>query len=578
MQDNISSQKTNIINTSKRIISKYLILVNYFLICIVYVSVLLLQDPIFLTTFLKKIWQNYKKYATSLFRTAQKCKKYIVSLLKNVSQSCKKYTSSFLKKISQCYKKSCKENRLSSKKTRESHSGNSELNKKIKRYLLFIFTQLCAQAVCLEAISKVSQYDLKEGLKTLTTGKKHFRFPTEKFLLYLYLFLNNKFSQNPVNEGNSQRNKIIFHLPVWGESYCHKAIHYLFPSMLTDNNIKRLSMSHDIIFLVHCDNATLKKLRTSLVIQELQHYACFQFEMIPNNVMKNYWFCMKFPFFNSASAWMKNFRYLLLGGLQNHALFLGIQLKAHLVFLMPDIVLSDSFLTTLINKIDNKIMVLTTTTRTNFQDVSPHLKTYYTNSSKTSLSISSQDLTNLQVAHLHPCEWGSVISNQIKDLILSARFIFKTPKGFIIRALHYHPMIMNCERLNKSIHYNFLPIDDSMLKNMLSADLSFSEQLYVHSDAATMSIMELTDLNDEKLKRCSLFHKNYTYKEAIKAVQDMIELGAAVYDTPINRYLASFRHEYNATDHTNHYEDFIDDQHFFDCIHKIRLCTEESVV
>lgn len=389
--------------------------------------------------------------------------------------------------------------------------------------------------------------------------------PTALFFIHLYSYLS-LLDQDIKSATDKQNEKEVFfiHCCVWGDGYSEKFITYLLPSLLAQGNLPAISKEYNIVLLIHCDKKTQEKLLASSVIEQIKKYARMEFILIPETIFILYKKITHLSY-RKKSQISDNLKYYLLGGLQTLALKKALLQKAYISFLMPDIVLSDSVLTTAFQQTKDRKIALTTTSRTNYQAVKTPLNEC-SNSEKTSLSISAPDLTLLQIDHLHPDDKKHIVSEYTQHFTFSARLFFQTREGFIIRAFHYHPILIDCKKLTQPILFDYLPIDNSILNQLIDNTIPYNQQIWVCDNASIMAIMELTN-STNKVDLISHEDNILTYLELINIVKNSIKKSGPLFDTPFNRYLISFRHQYSSSSIRKELINEVDDHHFFEQVY-----------
>lgn len=403
-------------------------------------------------------------------------------------------------------------------------------------------------------------------VKYLTTQYKFFAYPSITFLVLLYEYASYiEKREFKFRNANKLGNKVIIHFCCWGPSYAAKVKNYLLPSLLARNNLPALAEEYNISLLIHCDMATKDTIMQSDVYKKLEDYADISFYVFPKTLMSLYNFKS-----GRTSSIFPQIRYLLLGVCQAHAFKIALKHGAYLSYMMPDVVLSESFLQYAFSKIKHKKMVLTTTFRTNFQSVFPHLEKFYNkNTIKDQLCIPENELIELQINHIHPCEKKRIVSKKTKNFSSSARLLFKNKNGFIFRCFHYHPAIINCANIQKPITLDYLPIDNTALNDVLEPNLPYDDQVWVCTDPSKMAIMELSDEAPEF--EVIINTTTLSYKQLVSQVQDLLIQSPDSFNTSFNQYLASFRHALTIPEYENSLasdDDIIDDNKFFKDIHR----------
>ena len=145
--------------------------------------------------------------------------------------------------------------------------------------------------------------------------------------------------------------KVIIHFCCWNVSYTEKVKKYLIPSLLAENNLPALSLKYNVVLMIHCDDFTKKAIVKSDFYGRLVKYATIHFFVFPSKLISLYYLCAK-P--HTSIKIFPTVRYLLLGVCQTHAFKIALKNQAYISFLMPDVVLSDSFMSYAFEKIINK--------------------------------------------------------------------------------------------------------------------------------------------------------------------------------------------------------------------------------
>ncbi len=378
--------------------------------------------------------------------------------------------------------------------------------------------------------------------ETVNYLQKKYRFsiyPPIRFLKHLYQFSNLIKNENLTlwNTKKSEE-KVMIHFCCWGMRYANKVKDYLLPSLLSENNLPLLAKQYNVVLFIHCDQLTKDLIKNGNFYEELIKHTTIEFCVFPETLLKLYQACEKRK---SNLNIFPMVRYLLLGVCQTHAFQLALKNSAYISFLMPDVALSESFMSYAFEKAKNKKVIFTTTYRTNHHGVSPDLKKYYVNNGKgQQLTISAKELTELQIKHIHPNENKRIVSTTTQNFTPVARLLFKNKKGVIIRGFHQHPIIINCKDICDPIKQDYLPIDNTVLNYVLDSNIPYQDQAWVCDDACQMAIMELSDENPESEPIINA--KTLSYQELQEQVRDLIVKQPLLYDSPLNQFLVSHRH------------------------------------
>lgn len=395
-----------------------------------------------------------------------------------------------------------------------------------------------------KAPSIVKAFGLQAGIDFLLKKYRFFKPRSVQFLLLLYRYLLT-LEATSVGVSKSQGGYII-HFCCWGERYTEKVEKFLLPSLLAKNNLPKISEKYSVTLSIHGDKKVEHLLTSSAVVGEIKKYAKVVFFLIPNDVLTAYRRCSHYPNFfifkRVNHLCDRGLRYLLLGGLQCHALVMALQQRAYVSFLMPDTVLSESFLIRAFEKIHTKKMVLTTTFRSDFEKMHPALENYYLGQTQLVLALPEKILMELQLAHMHESAKHQIVSPDTEDFEFTAQLIFKEESGIIIRSFHYHPILVDCSAIHKKIKIDYYPIDFTVINELIIEEQPISEQLWVCDDASFMAIAELSD--NALKNRLFYSRQKLMSNELRRIIFDRIQNTPSVYGSKLNHYLISIRHQY----------------------------------
>lgn len=425
---------------------------------------------------------------------------------------------------------------------------------KIKKILIYLSGRL--------ALDNVPDIAATEGLQcALTYLQKTYRFYKPVairywILLYEYLIQldKEKLSCDLAPES------FIVHFCCWGSEYVDKAKNYLLTSLNTQGNLQNITTSREVIIMIHCDQMSKQLLADSSIVQKLQKTIRIIFFVLPQTLLDTCYASYHYPnlpYLRKMNNVFLNHKYYLLGGLQTHALKIALCNKAYISFMMPDFVLSDSFFQYAFAKIKNKTLIVTTTFRTNYNRVKKEMDSYIKD---LNLSITATKLTQLQIENMHYAAKRRIVSESTKDFTPSAQLIFESSKGYVIRAFHYHPILLDCAKIEQKIPFDYRAVDYILLNHLLKKELSFEKQLWVCDNSSYMAMMELSeDYIENSLNK----GESPTYAELLDQIKKMMIRSPEVYNTPLNQYFSSIRHQFVSEKLFDHKKVYIDDLSFF---------------
>lgn len=384
--------------------------------------------------------------------------------------------------------------------------------------------------------------DLNSALAYLSKRYKFYKPVPIKFLKLLYPYLieqENEYSALPMS---TAKKKLILHVCWWGDNYFEKAINCLFPSLLADNNLPFITDEYETSILIHCDSNSKKVLQDSQIYRTLSQLLTIRFIILPESLINALNSCCKYPpygLFNKLNIINRNIKYFLLGGLQTTAFKIGLKEEAIISFLMPDMVISDSFYQEAFRMLEGKKAVLITTCRANYQSIREELMCHY-DQQQNVLSVRAQSLVQLHVNHMHSHAKRQIIDETNNNLITSAQLLFQVTNGYIIRAFHYHPILLNCSEITHYIPLDYYPIDNSVLSSVFLETVPYDAQIAVCDDS---SIMHCIELSDEEASNTQQYPKKLNHEQMVRAFQKMVQSKPQTFNTAYNRYLITFRYK-----------------------------------
>lgn len=368
---------------------------------------------------------------------------------------------------------------------------------------------------------------------------KHRHKGTISFLVNLFKYINELLGNLPTFISIAPDKPVyIIQLCVWGDPYVDKMIKYLIPSLLAPNNIPAIANTYTIFLWVHCDQRSYDQLNSSVVVASLGKYISVKYDIIPPNVYNKFERLNKSVLLRVVQkilGYRVEFKYYLLGSLQNIAMLTAQKNRALFSFFMPDFLFSDKSLSNMSELMrDGYKAILGGAFRSAAHELDMHLINLRHNDV---LLVTGEDLSRIVVKTMHKAATVRIVSNQNTNLNLCPQFIFAYPNEVVVRALHSHPLLVNFGKVETAIYFDYLPIDNELLLKIIDSSHTFASQLYVIERPEDISFMEISDDDVEVIiKR--------TYNKSISEhVKDYISLGGW---EKVNFYLLSKRCRYMA--------------------------------
>jgi len=382
-------------------------------------------------------------------------------------------------------------------------------------------------------------------IEFLKSRYKYFKPASIRFLISLYQY-RKKLSRH-MTLLSSNKKPYIIHFCVWGEKYTQRTTELLIPSLLAAQNIPLISKKYSITLLIHCDGVAKKMILNSPAGQALKEYLAIDFILIPRRLLTAFKKCQSypeiFPFFKKLNLMNQGVKYTILGSLQTHALELAMKNKAFVSFFMPDFLFANGTLKKAFEEIQGKVAVVSTMYRTPFEKTLEFMSAY--KKSPAVLSISSPELTKFKIENMHLYTQKQVVSEGTDNFFPCAQMIFKDKRGFIIRALHYHPLLVDCETISPETHVGYSTIDTCFFidNHVVDSAEKYEDRVWVCTDSSEMAVIEISDPITTCATDAQVNQRPITYKRSqlLDLVVQMINSSADAYDRPLYRYYVSHR-------------------------------------
>ncbi len=360
-----------------------------------------------------------------------------------------------------------------------------------------------------------------------------------QFLSGLFAYAKSSINELPDFINTSNKQIYIMHLTVWGDPYVDKMLKYLVPSLLAQDNIPSIADKYEVYFWVHCDKSSYNKIISANIISELGRYTKIKYDVIPDSIydgLTSIYSSYKVRIVQRILGQRTEYKYYMLGTVQNIAMLTAKKNRALFSFFMPDFLFSDKSIVNMSNLIDQGHKAILAGA---FRSSTEGIASKVLNRSKNNiLAISGHDLSDIVAKTMHKAAQVRIVSNQNRNLNLCPQFIFTYENEIVVRALHSHPLLVDFAKINIDIDFDYLPIDNELLLKIVDRSEPFSSQLYVVENPEEISFMEISDQDVEVIIK-----RKYT-KGIHEHVKEYITLGGW---SDVNFYLLSKRCRYRSS-------------------------------
>lgn len=223
-----------------------------------------------------------------------------------------------------------------------------------------------------------------------------------------------------------------FAVPVWGAEYVKAYVEVCLPSQLSDGNLGAIDtvQSHYTIFTTEED---LQTISSSAAVRRLKTLIPVEFELLPH-------------------ALGTDNKYNLKTNCYRRALEAACGTGAAVFALNADIVLADGFIRTACTLLNDGVRTIEVPgPRASKQSMSSVLKSAFSRSDGTTISISPLELSALWMKNKHPQLQQHQVEGDAESEIHPSHLYWDVPnEGVIIRGFHLYPIVIQPGRKNAS--------------------------------------------------------------------------------------------------------------------------------
>lgn len=306
------------------------------------------------------------------------------------------------------------------------------------------------------------------------------------YSIYYDLYLNFAFKFSWLSSfkklSSSDKTDYLVNISVWGD-YSNTFINFLAPCLLSENNIKAAN-TKKIKILFSCSKDFRKQFRSNATCIELSRYYRIEF-----NVLGDFFLYTCLPNFKH------DLIYNILGSMQNKAALIAIKEQAVLIPLFPDFIIEEAFFSKIMDLHKKYDALLTTIFRSDIREINQHLKhtkqgtPNSNNKCVIPLSLSAQEIVNMQCAALHEETLNRIISPSKSEFSITPQLIFKNKNQIIIKAYHWTPLFISHVILKSMALLKLEPIDAYFVSTYANIK---SKKVYFLEDASQVGVCEIS--------------------------------------------------------------------------------------
>lgn len=253
---------------------------------------------------------------------------------------------------------------------------------------------------------------------------------------------------------SGSRRRLIISVVVWGARYVDLFTRYFVPSILSQNNVPKLTKIRDVQFDIYTTAKDVTAIREAASIAELSRYAEIQLIEFPERILQS-----------SEYARKPHIRYYIYGGFHHVSMARARAIGADIICIAPDGVHSDGSFYNYARFIDEGYKaVLFTATRGQAETLLPVLDGMRDDKTQ-SITLPPRKLVALAAQNIHHDFQRYILAKEnvnVPDFV--SIMFFPQPHGFNARCFHLHPIIIAAEALRA------VPFDN----NTADANLTYS--------------------------------------------------------------------------------------------------------
>ncbi|WP_415714086.1 radical SAM protein [Maridesulfovibrio sp.] len=276
------------------------------------------------------------------------------------------------------------------------------------------------------------------------------------------------------SEGQRKREPgaIFFHAVnvVWGEEFTALFVDDVMPTQLGKDNIESLNREARSLYIIYTTPEDAPYIKNSAVFKL----------MLKAIDIRIYY--IDFSYMNAENK----YEMMVLG--HKHALRKGHEAGAHMIFLAPDAVFSESTFRNLYKRTkEGYRAIMIGTMRVTKEEFRPRMRELFFPEDCVEAPIEAREMVDLAIQHIHPDTRNSFI-NATKANGWPSQFLWKIPgEGVIAHNFHLHPIMINPVVLNE-FHG---AVDNDCVQSICKS----MDEIYIVTDSDEMIGFDLSKLD-----------------------------------------------------------------------------------
>lgn len=284
---------------------------------------------------------------------------------------------------------------------------------------------------------------------------------------------------NTTKSFESEKERIILSLLVYGKDYTEKCLSIAFKSLMTEGNLIALCKERQIIFYIQTDEGTRLTIESALVVARMKAIGVhFEYAIIPETLMKT---------IDISSV------YWLVGAGATLGIEYARKCRAAFHHSYPDIAYSNNFFSELLRLSKSFPSILAPAHRTDESVFLPALKSYEKDNC---IDIPCADLVALGLNAVHMCHWPTIVNNR------PAMWVYPQTHSLIWETHEF--MHFNCPHLNALwLSEDVIAKSPQRFYISLDSELDFlceGENYYIPQENDDLYLVEFSNQGKQKVE------------------------------------------------------------------------------
>jgi hypothetical protein len=313
----------------------------------------------------------------------------------------------------------------------------------------------------------------------------------------------------------AEKEKVVISLLCYGKEYTHKALNWMFKSLMTEDNLPILCKEKQVIFHIQTDEASKSILENAPIIAKIKALNVhFEYCIMPDSLVAQ---------IDVTSV------YWLVGAGATLAIEYARICNAAFHHCYPDIVYSENFFAEILRLSKFHSSILAPGHRSDEAVLLPSLKPYEKDDI---ISVPAPDLIALELNAAHMAQWPGIVNNRPGPWCYpqSHNIIWETPNTIFLNCPHLNAWWLSKEVIAKSPQRFYISLDSEL------DFLCEGDDFYIPQVADSLYLVEFSNQGKQKVEDMWLDAQNYAaYFWKLSTNRDNLKFFTRAMQLRINR-------------------------------------------